>query len=580
MVILSGGRPVRQLGPRASGLTNANGVAVVRVRGLPRRFTVVVRGGRAAGRRLGGNLRSLSESRHRMAAVVEVNPLTTLLVEVRGQRPRLSAARASREIKRYFGVPWWSNLGENLREGPHWFSVQAYLRDVRRYGSIDRLNRALTRQILRGNSSAQPYGSATTRARLRSAATTARVAIKGQPDLTPDQRVAEVFKTLREAKLKNGVIKLVVGGVLGGLLEAAQANGVLPKDDLQVVREQLTGIGTQLTALQGQMTRLDVRFANSDFSRLFGQGIKVTSDIDTARGDLAEVAALDPEAANREKLSKETLDFIRAHLRGAPIYFDQFLNPKFDTASNPIKAMSAALGTSSRFFDARQSGQVRAVYDYYATYQAQLAVLLTNYWNASGAYTPDGIETKLEEIQTSVARTERESLKPTVPAGTFIDTTTPTFMWGTDNRAVNALTLVEQNLETSRTLALGGFRNYQMPSFPDLSKLVAGVTGPRAWLQAQVNVNLAHQLVWASGAVRIENGFAFNGIGVRIFDLATGKEEQHGYGNSSWFVRVLCRRGDLSKCVSEHRQVQDFLRTKSGGMLLLRYLAPGESYWW
>jgi len=116
---------------------------------------VVVQGGRAAGRWLPGSLRSLVGS-FTDVSVVEVNPLTTLITDLRRQRPGLGFARASRAVKRYFGVPGWADLGQDLRNGPDRFNASAYVRDVVRYGSIDRLNRALGRGILRGRSHVRP----------------------------------------------------------------------------------------------------------------------------------------------------------------------------------------------------------------------------------------------------------------------------------------------------------------------------------------------------------------------------------------------------------------------------------------
>lgn len=580
VLIMAGGKPVRQLSPGASAYTNAKGVAVVSVKRVARGFTVVVQGGRAAGRRLRGSLRSLTAS-SLGTSVVEVNPLTTLIFQLRAARPRLGSGRASLDVKRYFGVPWWANLAENLREGPRWFNARAYVRDVTRYGSVDRLNQVLASRILWGEPS---IGRKAPELRFSTDALTARaaVSVKSEGGLA-----GKVLKGLAK-----GAGDGLLSAGIGGLLELAKAGGLpLPKNDLEKVQEQLSAIGAQLTELQGQVKQLAVSLANIDVSRLLGQSIDIISKIDTARTDLAAVAALAPGARNRIGLAKETIAYIEENLKGGPKFLDNLLNPPFKVASNPIKAMSHALATSSRFFDERQSNEVRSVYEYYATAQAQLTVLLTNYWNAnpvafSVAYRRD----EIMKAADSVTKTERESLRPTVPAGTFLDTRTPRFMWGTTNRTVNALTLLDQGLEQKRTQTVGGFDNYQMPSFPDFRNLVMDRTGvhkdnPRAWLQAQVRVRLSHQLVWAHGSVRDSTTVGAGGVHrtleVRIFDLATGREEQHGYGNSLWVNVTQC--GNYSSCVGLSNltpAARRFLASKSGGLLLLRYLAPGESYWW
>jgi hypothetical protein len=111
--VMTGGKPVRQVGGAVWTRTNGRGVALLDVRRVPRRFTVVVRGGRANGFRLSGPPRRVV-SGYRHTAVVYVNPLTTLVAQLHAQRPRLSARRAQREVKRYFGVPQWADLVADL----------------------------------------------------------------------------------------------------------------------------------------------------------------------------------------------------------------------------------------------------------------------------------------------------------------------------------------------------------------------------------------------------------------------------------------------------------------------------------
>jgi hypothetical protein len=80
--------------------------------------------------------------------------------------------------------------------------------------------------------------------------------------------------------------------------------------------------------------------------------------------------------------------------------------------------------------------------------------------------------------------------------------------------------------------------------------------------------------VWASDSIKLVSAPKSCWIRVTIMDLATGKAEQHGYGNSNWEWR---NRG---RCNLRDPGTAQFMRSKSGGLLLLRYLAPDESYWW
>jgi hypothetical protein len=68
------------------------------------------------------------------------------------------------------------------------------------------------------------------------------------------------------------------------------------------------------------------------------------------------------------------------------------------------------------------------------------------------------------------------------------------------------------------------------------------------------------------------------GLDVTIFDLQTGKPEEYRYGDNK---DPQCPGTYSGPCDWKYDpDVQMFLRSKPGGLMLLRYLAPGESYWW
>jgi len=148
---------------------------------------------------------------------------------------------------------------------------------------------------------------------------------------------------------------------------------------------------------------------------------------------------------------------------------------------------------------------------------------------------------------------------------------------------VTALTLLEQRTQTSRTLSMGDFHNYQLPSSHDLRNLVDGATAdPRAWLQAQVKVNLPHQLLWVSDPFEeFESRFECR-INVTIFDLSTVKLEEWNYHDTRPGITGPCSpmASKIGEVNINDSRIRDFLRSKYGGVLFLRYLAPGESYHW
>ena len=79
-------------------------------------------------------------------------------------------------------------------------------------------------------------------------------------------------------------------------------------------------------------------------------------------------------------------------------------------------------------FDKGKQTQVAAIYDYFAVYQTQLAILLANYWHSKpDTYSQETIRQNIIQIQRNVTE-QRASLKPRPPDGTWIDPATG-LMW-------------------------------------------------------------------------------------------------------------------------------------------------------
>jgi len=309
-----------------------------------------------------------------------------------------------------------------------------------------------------------------------------------------------------------------VGGALAALLQVAKGAGLdlVGKSELDGVREQLDALGAQLTQLNGKVDDVKRIVARSHASQLLAQSNDIIGSIKWAQERLAMLARMKPDDPTQSSFAQTIIAHIAVYLDNAAEKLDRQLRPSLAIGDNAIKATSRALA-SERFFDSRSSDEVRSVYDYFAMYQAQLAVLLANYYNAYPAsYSVATRKELLEKVQENVIKVEQESVKPSVPVGAFFDTRTPRFMWAMDPQTVNVVTLLEKDMKTSTTLSYGGLHNFQLPSSHDLVNLVAGASGdPRAWLQAQVNVHLSHQLLWVSDPFR--RGFKRN-VGCRAAD--------------------------------------------------------------
>ena len=142
-------RPLRQRTGRRSERTNPAGVAMLDFARLPKRFTVVVRGGRAYGRRVRGAL--YAEVTRRGSDVVEVNPVTTLSAFARAAGRGMGAARARRGVKRMLAIPSWHDTTRDVSRSDRYFDGEAYLAAARRRGSVQALNRVLLAELRDGD---------------------------------------------------------------------------------------------------------------------------------------------------------------------------------------------------------------------------------------------------------------------------------------------------------------------------------------------------------------------------------------------------------------------------------------------
>jgi hypothetical protein len=142
-------RVLRQRAGDRSERTNSAGVAMLDFARLPKRFTVVVRGGRAYGRRVRGAL--YAEVEKRGSDVVEVNPVTTLTAFARTAERGMGAARARRKVKQLLAIPSWHDTTRDLRHSDKHFDGEAYLAAARRRGSVQALNRVLLAELRDGD---------------------------------------------------------------------------------------------------------------------------------------------------------------------------------------------------------------------------------------------------------------------------------------------------------------------------------------------------------------------------------------------------------------------------------------------
>jgi hypothetical protein len=399
--------------------------------------------------------------------------------------------------------------------------------------------------------------------------------------------LSHVFKLLGSTPA-GAAGQVIVGGALGGLLAQTQPNSAavpLPASELKAVHTQLDELSAQVNPLYVRVNRVEARLpANAHLSGLFRHPENVILQINSVIDDMKEASNPGRTPQQRASASAKALSYIQRKLLDAKETFDAHLNPDLPVADNTLKDTSKVLAAHLRFFDARASNEIWPVYEYYATCETELGVVLMNYWNSDPTYTTGDKQTNIAKLATTVLEAQPKALKPTVPAGTFIDTRTPKLMWVMSPFPANGQTVINEHFQTSRHLRVHGFDNYQMPSFHDFRNLLRGATGdPRAWLQRQVEVRLNNPLVWYSDAIRkfaipLPFSLSFSCVvRVDIFNLDKDDTQLLDEKEVPTGVKGL---GSCHPSNFGSPAIQGFLQRQSGALLLLRYLADNESYYW
>ena len=164
------------------------------------------------------------------------------------------------------------------------------------------------------------------------------------------------------------------------------------------IKQQLTALAQQLTQTQGKVER-------AGFANLIHQTDRTIGEIDHA-GDQLDLLATTPVGVQRKARFTETIiNYIGARLLDAPSILNQNLSSNLPLSDNVIKAASRVVDTRDKFFDRQRSDEVKSVYDYFATYQAQPAVLLTEYYHTlPNTYSPATVTSNLARMIITSAR--------------------------------------------------------------------------------------------------------------------------------------------------------------------------------
>ena len=570
-------RPLRQRTRERSERTNAAGVAMLDFARLPKRFTVVVRGGRAHGRRVRGAL--YAEVTRHGSDVVEVNPVTTLSALARTAGRGMGAARARRKVKQLLAIPAWHDTTRDLRHSDKHFDGEAYLAAARRRGSVQALNRVLLAELRDGDRDRRRFRELGVRA------ATPLDWLKLLP--TPEKLVQKGFEELTNYAVGQ-LADRAKKGALGWLTSVARVFGFGgERDQLAEIQGALEALGKQTTRLEGQVEGVYGAIAQNEVSALAHQTDRTIGQIDYAQSQLALLGNLAPDDPTLPKFAQTIDDYIGSTLLDAPAILHRTLSPGIPLAGNVTKATSRALAAGTRVFDPGEQAQVEAVYNYFAVYQTQLAVLLANYWHSKpDTYSQETIRQSLVQIQRNVTE-QRTALKPQLPDGSWIDPATG-LMWTFTIDPVSAPAFIQGYWARFNLDPVGGrpFTNWRLASSEELSRHTSDINGSaRVYLNAQLGYEDAvRATTWTFDSVVPETvGYrAYRDnryVRLRIFNLNSNQLENLTDPGHQYDSRVPAHSWPSPEL--DTAEGRAWLASKrTDGLLYVRQPAAGEDYWW
>lgn len=569
--VLQNGRALRPGNGAGAQPTSTAGTVLLSFGRLPRQFTVEVKPRQS----LGGTFRAIVQN-YTTGSVVFVNPVTTLVADVyAAQRQRghaVSLARARREVYGTLGIPSWESQ-EDLRFTPATFDGGAYLMAARRAGGVAALDRRVVRDILNEDRDRHRFHAA-----VASAAVIPAV-------------VTSIFTGLAKSAgetllgaLKHKAASSLIGWVLAafGLNEES---GGLTVEDLEPIKQQLNALAQQLTQTQGQIER-------AGFATLVHQTDQTIGQITYAMDQLNFLATTRADDPTKVAFTQRIIDYIGSHLLDAPQILNQHLTSPLSVSDNLIKSASRVVATRDKFFDRHSSDEVQSVYDYFAAYQAELAVLLTEYYHTlPNIYLPTTIKANLDAVERHVTN-QASSLKPPVPDGVVLDTKSG-LMWPQrmdgSARALSDLARIRFSSRcedcgfellgsaTSTSLAGLPFHNWSLPDLSEYNGLVSGWSGDTAagWLTKNARMSASLFLYSRSqfferdrfqylGIVREPFGPSVYHLKYHFFDLGSGRESPQL--DVSW--------------TSGFDGWSAAFQGRAGSVIYERRPAEGEQYWW
>jgi hypothetical protein len=363
-------------------------------------------------------------------------------------------------------------------------------------------------------------------------------------------------------------------------------------DGNDLLRQDMANIRQALDELGKQVTQVQNRVELAGFSELVHQTDPTTGKIDYAMEQLAALANLPADDPTKRGFTEQEVVPAISNLRDAPAILNRNLGSDVPLADNLIKSASRLLSVRERFFDKETSDQVKSVYDYFAAYQAKLAILLVEYYHTKpDIYSTTTIEGNLKKIEGNVSA-QATSLKPRVPDGTVVDTKTGRMWMQTiDGSSLRKLSdfaiLVDVNIpypgyygtfrltNTATSTAVPGlpFDNWGMPQTEDFWKLLSyrGNDSPLDFLAKRARIS--RQLLDAANShVWVRDTFIWPVPAGRLGWLLEYRLFSLRAGDVAGPTRVPIDKPANWRTYFDSADAQ--------AILYLRQRSPGEEYWW
>jgi hypothetical protein len=424
--------------------TGIRGIAIVKLKRAPRRFSVEVSGGVFRGQRpkhVGGSLRA-RVSGYRGGSVY-VNPATTLVYYYASLHPKRSLRKDSNRVAAFLRLPPGHDLEADMVSSAS-FNGRRYLRRARRAGGLDVYSRALARRVDAKRaraSSIEASGTLGTLASLSNSLNTYSGLFRALSSVSGALSIVNTTMTLAGVSPLNNQLN-ELSEEMGQLLQ-----------EMQVVMNELGALRTQVEDLSAQD-------AAGTFATLKGQHWTLMSEIKRAAVKWVEIANLGtqiscpngtancPEAKPVKQVCATTESSVIkaecAELKSRYTGPEEFLEymkehrladfteaESLASAIGPdglIKYGSLASAAGQRFYTSEQSAAAVASAEYYVTQLSLLISLVGAYKTAPTIEAPvGGWERELAEV-TEKARELPRQIPSVLPSANVIDTSTG-LMW-------------------------------------------------------------------------------------------------------------------------------------------------------